>query len=140
MYLRHHGCLSIGLIRCIRGVFQILRIRESHIRKIHYGTALGAIGLVALHISVRFATGNFAASLSYEYVISNYQNLTYALLLELILILVSVHGFNGLRGILLDYRSGLKYEKAVNWGCFISVLALVTYGTITIILANKIQI
>ena len=117
-----------------------MRIRESHIRKIHYGTALGAIGLVALHISVRFATGNFAASLSYEYVISNYQNLTYALLLELILILVSVHGFNGLRGILLDYRSGLKYEKAVNWGCFISVLALVTYGTITIVLANQIKL
>jgi len=32
----------------------MLRIRESHIRKIHYGTALGAIGLVALHISVDF--------------------------------------------------------------------------------------
>ena len=140
MHLRHNGSLSIGLIRCTRGVFQILRIRESHIRKIHYGTALGAIGLVALHISVRFATGNFAASLSYESVISNYQNFTYALLLEMILILVSVHGFYGLRGILLDYRSGYKYEKAVNWGCFISVLALVTYGTITIVLANQIKL
>lgn len=140
MHLRYHGCFSIGIIRCIRGVFQILRVRESHIRKIHYGTALGAIGLVALHISVRFATGNFVSSLSYEYVISNYQNFTYALLLEMILILVSVHGFNGLRGILLDYRSGYKYEKAVNWGCFISVISLVTYGTITIILANQIKI
>jgi succinate dehydrogenase / fumarate reductase membrane anchor subunit len=115
-----------------------LRIRESHIRKIHYSTALGAIGLVALHISVRFATGNFAASLSYEYVISNYQNLTYALLLELILILVP--GLNGLRGILLDYRSGFKYEKIVNWGCFIFALSLIVYGTITIILANQIQL
>ncbi|MDC4230290.1 MAG: succinate dehydrogenase [Nitrosopumilus sp.] len=115
-------------------------MRESHIRKIHYGTALGAIGLVALHISVRFSTGNFAASLSYEYVISNYQNFTYALLLEMILILVSVHGFNGLRGILLDYRGGYKYEKAVNWGCFISVLALVAYGTVTIVLANQIKL
>ena len=140
MHLRHNGRLSIGIICRTRGVFQILRIRESHIRKIHYGTALGAIGLVALHISVRFATGNFAASLSYESVISNYQNFTYALLLEMILILVSVHGFNGLRGILLDYRSGYKYEKAVNWGCFISVLALVTYGTITIVLANQIKL
>ena len=117
-----------------------MRIRESHIRKIHYSTALGAIGLVALHISVRFATGNFAASLSYEYVISNYQNLTYALLLELILILVSVHGFNGIRGILLDYRSGFKYEKIVNWGCFIFTLSLIVYGTITIIFANQIQL
>lgn len=117
-----------------------MRIRESHIRKIHYSTALGAIGLVALHISVRFSTGHFASSLSYEFVIANYQNLTYAILLELILILVSVHGFNGLRGILLDYRSGYKYEKAVNWGCFLSAISLIAYGTMTIILANFIEL
>ncbi|MFB5598196.1 MAG: succinate dehydrogenase [Nitrosopumilaceae archaeon] len=117
-----------------------MRIRESHIRKIHYGTALGAIGLVALHISVRFSTGHFASSLSYEFVVSNYQNLTYAILLELILILVSVHGFNGLRGIFLDYRSGFKYEKAVNWGCFLAALSLIVYGTMTIILANFIEL
>ena len=49
-----------------------MRIKESHIRKIHYSTALGAIGLVALHISVRFSTGSFASSLSYEFVIANY--------------------------------------------------------------------
>ena len=103
----------------------MLRIRESHIRKIHYSTALGAIGLVALHISVRFSTGHFASSL---------------ILLELILILVSVHGFNGLRGIFLDYRSGFKYEKMVNWGCFLAALSLIVYGTMTIILANQIVI
>ncbi|MFB5604221.1 MAG: succinate dehydrogenase [Candidatus Nitrosomaritimum aestuariumsis] len=115
-------------------------IRESQIRKVHYATAMGAVGLVALHILVRYSTGNFAESLSYENVISNYQNLTYALLLELILILVSVHGFNGLRGILLDYRSGLKYEKMVNWGCFLSTIGLITFGTVVIILANQTKI
>ena len=117
-----------------------MRIRESHIRKIHYSTALGAIGLVALHISVRFSTGNFASSLSHEFVVANYQTLSYAILLELILILVSVHGFNGLRGIFLDYRSGFKYEKMVNWGCFISAVSLIAYGTATIILANFIEL
>ena len=117
-----------------------MRIRESHIRKIHYSTALGAIGLVALHISVRFSTGNFASSLSYEFVVANYQTLSYAILLELILILVSVHGFNGLRGIFLDYRSGLKYEKLVNWGCFLATISLIAYGTMTIILANFIEL
>ena len=115
-------------------------IRESQIRQIHYVTAIGAVGLVAVHILVRFSTGNFAGSLTYENVISNYQNLTYAILLELILILVSVHGFNGLRGILLDYKSGRKYEKLVNWGCFVSAISLIAYGTATIFLANQIQI
>ena len=33
--------------------------RESQIRKIHYATAMGAVGLVILHILVRFSTENF---------------------------------------------------------------------------------
>jgi len=140
MHLCYNWSFSFGFVLCIRSTVQILMIRESQIRKIHYATAMGAVGLVALHILVRFSTGNFAGSLTYENVISNYQNLTYAILLELILILVSVHGFNGLRGILLDYRSGIKYEKLVNWGCFISAISLIAYGTVTIVLANQIQI
>ena len=123
-----------------RSFVQILMIRESQIRKIHYATAFGAVGLVALHILVRFSTGNFAQSLTYENVIANYQNLTYAVLLELMLILISIHGFNGLRGILLDYKSGVIYEKLVNWGCFLSAMGLIVFGTTVIILANQIEI
>ena len=114
----------------------MLRIRESHIRKIHYSTALGAIGLVALHISVRFSTGNFASSLSYEFVVANYQTLSYAILLELILILVSVHGFNGLRVILFEMNQGPTYEKVVTVGCLAGMAALIAYGSRTIIMTN----
>ena len=53
------------------------KMRESHIMKIHYGTALAAVGLVAVHILMRFTTG-FAESLEYETVIANYQFLPYA--------------------------------------------------------------
>ena len=113
-----------------------MRIRESHIRKIHYSTALGAIGLVALHISVRFSTGHFASSLSYEFVVANYQTLSYAILLELILILVSVHGFNGLRVILLEMNQGPTYEKLVTIGCLAGMAALIAYGSRTIIMTN----
>ena len=111
-------------------------MRESLIIKIHYGTALGAVALVAIHILVRFTTANFAASLTYENVIANYQIISYAILLELILILISIHGFNGLRGILLEYRSGRLYQKMVNYGSFFSMIALIVYGSRTIILAN----
>ena len=44
------------------------------------------------------------------------------------------------KSIFLDYRSGFKYEKMVNWGCFLAALSLIAYGTMTIILANQIQI
>lgn len=140
MYLHDNWCCSTSFVLFIRSFVQILMIRESQIRKIHYATAMGSVGLVALHILVRFSTGNFAESLTYENVIANYQNLTYAVLLELMLILISIHGFNGLRGILLDYKSGLRYDKLVNWGCFLSAMGLIAFGTTVIILANQIEI
>lgn len=115
-------------------------MRESIIMRIHYGTALGAVALVAIHILYRFTAESFAASLTYENVVGNYQIISYSILLELILILISVHGFNGLRGILLEYRSGIKYQKLVNYGTLISMITIISYGTRTIILANMIDL
>ena len=48
------------------------KMRESVIMKIHYGTALAAVALVAVHILMRL-TQSFAESLEYENVIANYQ-------------------------------------------------------------------
>lgn len=103
--------------------------------KIHYGTALGAVVLVGIHILFRM-TQNFSESLQYESVIANYQFLPYAIMLELILILLSVHGFNGLRVILLELKQGVGYEKAVNYGCIAAIAVLVAYGSRTILMAG----
>lgn len=103
--------------------------------KIHYGTALGAVVLVAIHVLFRM-TQNFSESLQYESVIANYQFLPYAIMLELILILLSVHGFNGLRVILLELKQGVGYEKAVNYGCIAAIAVLVAYGSRTILMAG----
>ncbi|HSF27491.1 MAG TPA: succinate dehydrogenase [Nitrosopumilaceae archaeon] len=110
-------------------------MQESIIMKIHYGTALGAVVLVAIHILFRM-TQNFSESLQYESVIANYQFLPYAIMLELILILLSVHGFNGLRVILLELKQGVGYEKAVNYGCIAAIAVLVAYGSRTILMAG----
>ena len=45
-------------------------MRESIVMKIHYGTALGAVFLVAIHIMMRM-TQDFHESLQYENVIAN---------------------------------------------------------------------
>ena len=74
---------------------------ESHIMKIHYLTALVAVGFVIIHIMVRVTQG-FSNSLEFESVIANYKSIPYAVVLEAMLILISVHGFNGLRVILLE--------------------------------------
>jgi len=110
-------------------------MRESLIMKIHYGTALGAVALVAIHILFRM-TQDFSASLQFESVIANYHFLPYALMLEVVLILLSVHGFNGLRVILLELKQGIGYERAVNYGCLGAMAALVVYGSRTILMAG----
>ena len=103
--------------------------------KIHYGTALAAVALVAVHILMRLTQG-FADSLEYESVIANYRFVPYALMLELILILLAVHGFNGLRVILLELKQGPTYEKAVSYGCLAGMIVLIAYGSRTIIMTN----
>ena len=103
--------------------------------KIHYGTALAAVALVAVHILIRLTMG-FAESLEYENVLANYKFIPYAIMLELILILLSVHGFNGLRVILLELKQGKIYEKAVSYGCLAAMIGLIAYGSKTIIITN----
>jgi len=58
------------------------------------------------------------------------------IMLELILILLAVHGFNGLRVILLELKQGRVYEKAVSYGVVIGMIALIGYGSRTIIMTN----
>lgn len=110
-------------------------MRESLVMKIHYGTALGAVALVAVHVLFRLTQG-FEESLEYASVVANYQFLPYAGMLEIILILLSIHGFNGLRVVLLELRQGRRYERAVSYGCVAAMAALIAYGSRTIIIAS----
>lgn len=115
--------------------YLVNKMRESIIMKIHYGTALGAVALVAVHILMRMSQ-NFSDSLQYQNVIANYHFLPYALMLEAVLILLSVHGFNGLRVILLELKQGSTYEKMINYGSIVAMTALIAYGSRTILLAG----
>ena len=110
-------------------------LKESIVMKIHYGTALGAVFLTVIHILMRM-TQDFHESLEYENVIANYEMIGYAIMLELLLILISVHGFNGLRIILLEMKQGPSYEKAVTYGCIASMAILIAYGSRTIIMTS----
>jgi len=108
---------------------------ESTIMKIHYGTAIAAVALVAVHVLMRLTQG-YAESLEFESVLANYKFVPYAIMLELILVLLSIHGFNGLRVILLELKQGKTYEKAVSYGCFVAMIGLIAYGSRTIIVVN----
>jgi len=103
--------------------------------KIHYGTAIAAVALVAVHVLMRLTQG-YAESLEFESVLANYKFVPYAIMLELILVLLSIHGFNGLRVILLELKQGRIYEKAVSYGCLAAMIGLIAYGSRTIIVVN----
>jgi len=47
-----------------------------------------------------------------------------------------VHGFNGLRVILLELKQGRAYENAVTYGCLAGMIILVAYGSRTIIMTS----
>ena len=113
----------------------VIKMRESIIMKIHYGTALGAVALVAVHILMRMSQ-KFSDSLQYQNVIANYHFLPYALMLEVLLVLLSVHGFNGLRVILLELKQGSTYERMINYGSLAAMTALIAYGSRTILMAG----
>ena len=75
-------------------------------------------------------------SLLFDNVIANYKSIPYAIVLEAMLILISVHGFNGLRIILLEIKQGRVYENAVTYGCLAAMIVLIAYGSRTIIMAS----
>ena len=114
-------------------------LRESTVMKIHYITGLAALFTVAVHIMMRLIMP-FSMSLEYENVVANYQNILYALLLESILVLISIHGFNGLRVMLLELRQGKTWEEFVILSTLAAMLVVIGYGTRTIIIVNGLNL
>jgi succinate dehydrogenase / fumarate reductase, membrane anchor subunit len=111
-------------------------LHESQIMKIHYITAIAALGVVAVHILMRLIMP-YSMSLQYENVVVNYHNIPYALLLESILVLIAIHGFNGLRVILLEFRQNETWENGITIFTITAMIAIIAYGTRTIIMANQ---
>jgi succinate dehydrogenase / fumarate reductase, membrane anchor subunit len=114
-------------------------LRESQIMKIHYMTGIGALFVVAVHIMMRLVMP-YNLSLEYENVIANYHNLPYAVLLESILVLIAIHGFNGLRIILLELRQSKNWEDFVTILTIAGMIGIIGYGTRTIIVASGLSL
>ena len=113
----------------------LLKLRESQIMKIHYLTGIGAVFFVAIHILFRLVMP-FGQSLEYENVVANYHNVYYVVLLELILIFISIHGFNGLRIILLELKQDSWWESTMTILVLVAMIGVVAYGTRTIIIGS----
>ncbi|HKU82835.1 MAG TPA: succinate dehydrogenase [Candidatus Nitrosocosmicus sp.] len=114
----------------------LLKLRESQIMKIHYLTGIFAVFFVAIHILFRLIMP-FGQSLEFHNVVANYHNVYYVILLELILVFISIHGFNGLRIILIELKQNQWWESTITILVLAAMIGVVAYGTRTIIIGSQ---
>ena len=115
-------------------------MRESTTMQLQYFTAVIAIGLVTLHLLMQGVLVPYGEAVSFERVLSVYRSAVDGTLLEILLIVVLAHGFNGLRIILLEWRQTPGWTRGVNWAVLLLTLATIAYGTRTVILAATGQV
>jgi succinate dehydrogenase membrane anchor subunit len=102
---------------------------------IQYATAVAAVLLVSFHLLMQGVLVPYSQAISFGNILSVYGNGLYAIFLELLLVVVLVHGFNGVRIILHEWRQSAPWSRWVDIGTLAAIVASVGYGTRTIILA-----
>lgn len=110
-------------------------MRESILMQLQYITAVAALVLVGLHLLMQGVLFPYSTALSFEHVLSIYRSWIDGSMLEILLVVVVAHGFNGLRIILLEWRQSKPWTTWVNAGTLLAVGLSLVYGTRTIILA-----
>ena len=115
-------------------------MRESAMMQLQYATAVLAAVLVTLHLLMGGVLVPYGEAVSFQTVLSTYRSAVDGALLEVLLVVILAHGFNGLRIILLEWRQGSAWTRSVNWTVAAATLATVAYGTRTVILAATGQV
>ena len=77
-------------------------MRESRLMQLQYVTAVAALVLVGFHLLLQGVLVPYGEALNFQRVLSLYRDWIDGSLLEILLVVVLLHGFNGLRMILLE--------------------------------------
>jgi len=110
-------------------------MKESRLMLIQYATAVVAVALVSVHLIMQGVIYPYTTAISYSNILSIYNNGFYAVFLEALLVVVLVHGFNGVRIILHEIRQTRAWRTWVDAGTVVAIVVTVGYGTRTVILA-----
>jgi succinate dehydrogenase / fumarate reductase membrane anchor subunit len=110
-------------------------MRESRLMLVQYATAVAAVVLVSFHLLLQGVLVPYGTAISFNTLLSDYRNVFYMTFLELLLVVVLVHGFNGVRIILHEWRQSKTWTRWVDLGTVVAIIASVGYGTRTILLA-----
>jgi succinate dehydrogenase / fumarate reductase membrane anchor subunit len=110
-------------------------MKESRLMLVQYATAVAAVVLVSVHLIMQGVIYPYATAISFSNILSIYRNGLYAIFLEALLVVVLVHGFNGVRIILHEFRQTKPWTMWVDAGTVLAIVVAVAYGTRTVILA-----
>ena len=110
-------------------------MRESRLMLVQYVTAVLAVFLVSIHLLMQGVFSTYDAAISFNNVLSVYQNGLYATFLEALLLVTLVHGFDGVRVILHEWRQTAPWSRWVDIGTILAIVISVGYGTKTVISA-----
>ncbi len=110
-------------------------MKESRLMLVQYATAVVTVVLVAIHLIMQGVIYPYATAILFSNILSIYQNGFYAAFLELLLVVVLVHGFNGVRIILHEWKQTAHWSRWVDVGTVLAILVSVGYGTRTVLLA-----
>lgn len=110
-------------------------MRESRLMLVQYGTAMAAVVLVTFHLLMQGVLVPYGTAISFGRILSVYRNVFYMAFLEFLLVVVLIHGFNGVRIILHEWRQSREWSRWVDLGTVVAIVVSVGYGTRTIILA-----
>jgi succinate dehydrogenase hydrophobic anchor subunit len=103
---------------------------------LHYATGVGILVAGGVHLFTVFLTGPYLQNLAFGSVMAIYRSAILAATLELLLIFVDYHAFNGIRVILIEFHQGSRWERGVSWILTVAGALLLVYGTRTILIAN----
>ena len=110
-------------------------MREAQLMLVQYVTAVLAVALVSIHLVMQGLILPYDQAISFNNIKSIYQNGLYATFLEALLVVTLVHGFDGVRVILHEWRQTAPWSRWVDIGTILAIVVSVGYGTRTIVLA-----
>ena len=110
-------------------------MKESRLMQLQYATAVAALVLVGLHLLMQGVLVPYSEAISFQRVLSLYKGWINGSLLEILLVVVLAHGFNGFRIVLLEWKQTEGWTTWVNWGTLAAAVLAMAYGTRTVLLA-----
>lgn len=112
-------------------------MKESTLAIINYLMILVLLVTLALHLAMQAFLGvsGYADALSYQTAIARYRDALSVSLLTILLVAATYHGLFGLRNILLEWRAGLRWHRAVTGITLGLAVVMLGWGLRTIVFA-----